>query len=172
MSWYSWFCILLQIWEGLTERFQRVIALDFIGFGFSDKPVSAVGWMYSIQSVSDHWIISEWGVWNYFLQFFFSRLQFSPPLLPVFSIFFHLLHFAICLLCVHCLSFLQSLTFSCSLIADTVLFLIFFFYIGLCLLHPLTLWDLFQISVSPDCVRSTPFLQVGSTFEQLEKGGM
>ncbi|KFP69753.1 Mesoderm-specific transcript protein, partial [Acanthisitta chloris] len=24
--------------EGLTQRFHRVIALDFIGFGFSDKP--------------------------------------------------------------------------------------------------------------------------------------
>lgn len=29
-----------QIWEGLTQRFHRVIALDFLGFGFSDKPVS------------------------------------------------------------------------------------------------------------------------------------
>ncbi|NXK88157.1 MEST protein, partial [Formicarius rufipectus] len=27
-----------KIWEGLTQRFQRVIALDFLGFGFSDKP--------------------------------------------------------------------------------------------------------------------------------------
>ncbi|NWR79880.1 MEST protein, partial [Centropus unirufus] len=27
-----------QIWEGLTQRFHRVIALDFVGFGFSDKP--------------------------------------------------------------------------------------------------------------------------------------
>ncbi|KAG8138513.1 putative Mesoderm-specific transcript-like protein [Naja naja] len=26
------------IWEGLTQRFHRVIALDFVGFGFSDKP--------------------------------------------------------------------------------------------------------------------------------------
>ncbi|NXC17452.1 MEST protein, partial [Corythaeola cristata] len=31
---YDWY----KIWEGLTERFHRVIALDFIGFGFSDKP--------------------------------------------------------------------------------------------------------------------------------------
>lgn len=31
----------LQIWEGLTLRFHRVIALDFLGFGFSDKPVSS-----------------------------------------------------------------------------------------------------------------------------------
>lgn len=29
-----------QIWEGLTLRFRRVVALDFVGFGFSDKPVS------------------------------------------------------------------------------------------------------------------------------------
>lgn len=29
-----------QIWEPLTQRFHRVIALDFLGFGFSDKPVS------------------------------------------------------------------------------------------------------------------------------------
>ncbi|XP_071409003.1 mesoderm-specific transcript homolog protein isoform X2 [Pithys albifrons albifrons] len=27
-----------KIWEGLTQRFHRVIALDFLGFGFSDKP--------------------------------------------------------------------------------------------------------------------------------------
>lgn len=32
-----------QIWEGLTQRFHRVIALDFVGFGFSDKPVSSLG---------------------------------------------------------------------------------------------------------------------------------
>ncbi|XP_048338245.1 mesoderm-specific transcript homolog protein-like, partial [Sphaerodactylus townsendi] len=31
---YDWY----KIWEGLTERFHRVIALDFVGFGFSDKP--------------------------------------------------------------------------------------------------------------------------------------
>ncbi|XP_054255473.1 mesoderm-specific transcript homolog protein isoform X1 [Indicator indicator] len=31
---YDWY----KIWEGLTQRFQRVIALDFVGFGFSDKP--------------------------------------------------------------------------------------------------------------------------------------
>lgn len=30
----------LQIWEPLNRRFNRVIALDFLGFGFSDKPVS------------------------------------------------------------------------------------------------------------------------------------
>uniref|UniRef100_A0A3Q3QTC3 AB hydrolase-1 domain-containing protein n=1 Tax=Monopterus albus TaxID=43700 RepID=A0A3Q3QTC3_MONAL len=28
----------LLIWEPLTQRFHRVIALDFLGFGFSDKP--------------------------------------------------------------------------------------------------------------------------------------
>ncbi|XP_073185009.1 mesoderm-specific transcript homolog protein isoform X1 [Lepidochelys kempii] len=33
---YDWY----KIWEGLTQRFHRVIALDFVGFGFSDKPVS------------------------------------------------------------------------------------------------------------------------------------
>ncbi|KAF1371854.1 hypothetical protein PFLUV_G00273680 [Perca fluviatilis] len=27
-----------KIWEPLTQRFHRVIALDFLGFGFSDKP--------------------------------------------------------------------------------------------------------------------------------------
>ncbi|XP_028602501.2 mesoderm-specific transcript homolog protein isoform X3 [Podarcis muralis] len=31
---YDW----CKIWEGLTQRFNRVIALDFVGFGFSDKP--------------------------------------------------------------------------------------------------------------------------------------
>ncbi|XP_053263217.1 mesoderm-specific transcript homolog protein isoform X2 [Podarcis raffonei] len=31
---YDWW----KIWEGLTQRFNRVIALDFVGFGFSDKP--------------------------------------------------------------------------------------------------------------------------------------
>ena len=31
-----------QIWEPLTQRFHRVIALDFLGFGFSDKPVSQI----------------------------------------------------------------------------------------------------------------------------------
>lgn len=31
---------LLQVWEPLAQRFHRVIALDFLGFGFSDKPVS------------------------------------------------------------------------------------------------------------------------------------
>uniref|UniRef100_A0A8D2HE11 AB hydrolase-1 domain-containing protein n=1 Tax=Urocitellus parryii TaxID=9999 RepID=A0A8D2HE11_UROPR len=31
---YDWY----KIWEGLTPRFHRVIALDFLGFGFSDKP--------------------------------------------------------------------------------------------------------------------------------------
>uniref|UniRef100_G1MW77 Mesoderm specific transcript n=1 Tax=Meleagris gallopavo TaxID=9103 RepID=G1MW77_MELGA len=31
---YDW----SKIWEGLTQRFHRVIALDFVGFGFSDKP--------------------------------------------------------------------------------------------------------------------------------------
>ncbi|NWI52849.1 MEST protein, partial [Calyptomena viridis] len=31
---YDW----IKIWEGLTQRFHRVIALDFLGFGFSDKP--------------------------------------------------------------------------------------------------------------------------------------
>uniref|UniRef100_A0A7N9D8E1 AB hydrolase-1 domain-containing protein n=1 Tax=Macaca fascicularis TaxID=9541 RepID=A0A7N9D8E1_MACFA len=30
---YDWY----KIWEGLTLRFHRVIALDFLGFGFSDK---------------------------------------------------------------------------------------------------------------------------------------
>lgn len=30
----------LQIWDPLAQRFHRVIALDFLGFGFSDKPVS------------------------------------------------------------------------------------------------------------------------------------
>lgn len=33
-------CVFSQIWEPLTQRFHRVIALDFLGFGFSDKPVS------------------------------------------------------------------------------------------------------------------------------------
>ncbi|CAF95989.1 unnamed protein product, partial [Tetraodon nigroviridis] len=33
---YDWH----KIWEPLTQRFHRVIALDFLGFGFSDKPVS------------------------------------------------------------------------------------------------------------------------------------
>ncbi|MEQ2264423.1 hypothetical protein XENORESO_005993 [Xenotaenia resolanae] len=28
----------MQIWDPLTQRFHRVIALDFLGFGFSDKP--------------------------------------------------------------------------------------------------------------------------------------
>ncbi|MGH0135724.1 UNVERIFIED_CONTAM: hypothetical protein FKN15_014361 [Acipenser sinensis] len=27
-----------RIWDGLNQRFSRVIALDFLGFGFSDKP--------------------------------------------------------------------------------------------------------------------------------------
>uniref|UniRef100_A0A8C6UPQ9 Mesoderm specific transcript n=1 Tax=Neogobius melanostomus TaxID=47308 RepID=A0A8C6UPQ9_9GOBI len=31
---YDW----IKIWEPLTQRFHRVIALDFLGFGFSDKP--------------------------------------------------------------------------------------------------------------------------------------
>ncbi|XP_040401593.1 mesoderm-specific transcript homolog protein isoform X1 [Cygnus olor] len=31
---YDW----SKIWEGLTQRFRRVVALDFVGFGFSDKP--------------------------------------------------------------------------------------------------------------------------------------
>ncbi|NXF40825.1 MEST protein, partial [Nyctibius bracteatus] len=31
---YDWY----KIWEGLTQRFHRVIALDFVGFGFSNKP--------------------------------------------------------------------------------------------------------------------------------------
>ncbi|NWZ23358.1 MEST protein, partial [Asarcornis scutulata] len=31
---YDW----SKIWEGLTLRFRRVVALDFVGFGFSDKP--------------------------------------------------------------------------------------------------------------------------------------
>nr|XP_030700950.1 mesoderm-specific transcript homolog protein-like isoform X2 [Globicephala melas] len=31
---YDWY----KIWEGLTLRFHRVITLDFLGFGFSDKP--------------------------------------------------------------------------------------------------------------------------------------
>ncbi|XP_077648153.1 mesoderm-specific transcript homolog protein-like isoform X2 [Urocitellus parryii] len=31
---YDWY----KIWEGLTLRFHRRIALDFLGFGFSDKP--------------------------------------------------------------------------------------------------------------------------------------
>ncbi|XP_077565508.1 mesoderm-specific transcript homolog protein-like [Stigmatopora nigra] len=31
---YDWY----KIWEPLTQRFNRVIALDFLGFGFSDKP--------------------------------------------------------------------------------------------------------------------------------------
>ncbi|XP_027698074.1 mesoderm-specific transcript homolog protein isoform X2 [Vombatus ursinus] len=35
---YDW----CKIWEGLTQRFHRVIALDFLGFGFSDKPASIV----------------------------------------------------------------------------------------------------------------------------------
>lgn len=36
------FIISLQIWEALTQRVHRVIALDFLGFGFSDKPVSEI----------------------------------------------------------------------------------------------------------------------------------
>ncbi|XP_027558911.1 mesoderm-specific transcript homolog protein isoform X2 [Neopelma chrysocephalum] len=35
---YDW----SKIWEGLTQRFHRVIALDFLGFGFSDKPANVV----------------------------------------------------------------------------------------------------------------------------------
>ncbi|MEE6481749.1 hypothetical protein FKM82_012954 [Ascaphus truei] len=35
---YDWY----KIWDGLTQRFHRVIAPDFIGFGFSDKPASIV----------------------------------------------------------------------------------------------------------------------------------
>uniref|UniRef100_A0A8C5QPN6 Mesoderm specific transcript n=2 Tax=Leptobrachium leishanense TaxID=445787 RepID=A0A8C5QPN6_9ANUR len=31
---YDWY----KVWEGLLQRFHRVIALDFLGFGFSDKP--------------------------------------------------------------------------------------------------------------------------------------
>ncbi|KAJ8381617.1 hypothetical protein SKAU_G00023950 [Synaphobranchus kaupii] len=31
---YDWY----KIWEPLNQRFNRVIALDFLGFGFSDKP--------------------------------------------------------------------------------------------------------------------------------------
>ncbi|KAG9345718.1 hypothetical protein JZ751_008862 [Albula glossodonta] len=31
---YDWY----KIWEPLSQRFNRVIALDFLGFGFSDKP--------------------------------------------------------------------------------------------------------------------------------------
>ncbi|RXN17729.1 mesoderm-specific transcript-like protein [Labeo rohita] len=31
---YDWY----KIWDSLTQRFNRVIALDFVGFGFSDKP--------------------------------------------------------------------------------------------------------------------------------------
>ncbi|KAK6488141.1 mesoderm-specific mRNA-like protein [Huso huso] len=31
---YDWY----KIWDGLNQRFSRVIALDFLGFGFSDKP--------------------------------------------------------------------------------------------------------------------------------------
>ncbi|MBN3302837.1 MEST protein, partial [Amia calva] len=31
---YDWY----KIWDGLNMRFNRVIALDFLGFGFSDKP--------------------------------------------------------------------------------------------------------------------------------------
>ncbi|KAJ8261810.1 hypothetical protein GJAV_G00158660 [Gymnothorax javanicus] len=31
---YDWY----KIWEPLNRRFNRVIALDFLGFGFSDKP--------------------------------------------------------------------------------------------------------------------------------------
>lgn len=39
---YLFFFSSLQIWEGLTQRFHRVIALDFVGFGFSDKPVRSL----------------------------------------------------------------------------------------------------------------------------------
>ncbi|XP_051544267.1 mesoderm-specific transcript homolog protein isoform X2 [Myxocyprinus asiaticus] len=35
---YDWY----KIWDSLTLRFNRVIALDFLGFGFSDKPASVV----------------------------------------------------------------------------------------------------------------------------------
>ncbi|XP_058842482.1 mesoderm-specific transcript homolog protein-like [Acipenser ruthenus] len=31
---YDWY----KIWDRLDQRFSRVIALDFLGFGFSDKP--------------------------------------------------------------------------------------------------------------------------------------
>ncbi|XP_077090559.1 mesoderm-specific transcript homolog protein isoform X2 [Siphateles boraxobius] len=31
---YDWY----KIWDSLNQRFNRVIALDFLGFGFSDKP--------------------------------------------------------------------------------------------------------------------------------------
>uniref|UniRef100_A0A8C7Z8R5 Mesoderm specific transcript n=1 Tax=Oryzias sinensis TaxID=183150 RepID=A0A8C7Z8R5_9TELE len=31
-----------KIWDPLAQRFHRVIALDFLGFGFSDKPVSSL----------------------------------------------------------------------------------------------------------------------------------
>ncbi|KAB0391412.1 hypothetical protein E2I00_018580 [Balaenoptera physalus] len=34
MSSYDWY----KIWEGLTLRFHRVTVLNFLGFGFSDKP--------------------------------------------------------------------------------------------------------------------------------------
>uniref|UniRef100_A0A2K5M5J7 AB hydrolase-1 domain-containing protein n=1 Tax=Cercocebus atys TaxID=9531 RepID=A0A2K5M5J7_CERAT len=41
---YDWY----KIWEGLTLRFHRVIALDFLGFGFSDKlrPYRPASWKH------------------------------------------------------------------------------------------------------------------------------
>ncbi|KAF1371874.1 hypothetical protein PFLUV_G00273890 [Perca fluviatilis] len=37
-----------KIWEPLTQRFHRVIALDFLGFGFSDKPVSKIWCQFKV----------------------------------------------------------------------------------------------------------------------------
>ncbi|CAM4565226.1 unnamed protein product [Leuciscus chuanchicus] len=32
------------MWDSLTQSFNRVVALDFLGFGFSDKPNKRCVW--------------------------------------------------------------------------------------------------------------------------------
>ena len=39
---YVLFMFLFQIMPELRKNFQRVVAVDFLGFGFSDKPVSLI----------------------------------------------------------------------------------------------------------------------------------
>lgn len=67
------FCI--QIWEPLTQRFHRVIALDFLGFGFSDKPVSH-SFIYSYKSCV--WL----GCLCFLFLFFPCLLLVLPPQRP------------------------------------------------------------------------------------------
>ena len=46
--------VLLQVLEGLKEQYSRIILLDMLGYGFSDKPVSDTLGLFQLRKATSH----------------------------------------------------------------------------------------------------------------------